>query len=191
MYLKYYFNIQLIQEMNHVSFYTLFLILIFCNLVYILHSQHISIWIGHILREQEPYMGSEGLDWTRFIVRVLERSLTSPDIMVPQRRSCFPSSSLLYLFPWSLVWRKLLPPTQSPRETWNSFIILGSCPSLIPLTKPLSKFWQFCFIHISWAYLLFSVSSAVAMIQNLLPESCLHQIMPLTSVRLLSGPPSF
>lgn len=62
MYLKYYFNIQLTQEMNHVSFYTLFLILIFCNLVYILHSQHISIWIGHILREQEPYMGSEGLD---------------------------------------------------------------------------------------------------------------------------------
>lgn len=39
-----------------------FLILIFCNLVYILHSLHISIWIGRILREQEPYMDSEGLD---------------------------------------------------------------------------------------------------------------------------------
>lgn len=177
--------------MNRVSFYTLFLILIFCNLEYILHSLHISIWIGRILREQEPYMDSEGLDWTRLIVSILERSLTSPDIMVPQRRSCFPSSSLLYLFPWSLVWRKLLPPTQSPIETWNSFVILGSCPSLLPLTKPLSKFWQFCLIHISWAYLLFSISSAVAMIQNLLPESRLHQIATLTSVRLLSGPPSF
>ena len=49
-----------------------FLILIFCDLVYILHSQNISIHIGHILSEQEPYMDSEGLDWTRFIVRVLE-----------------------------------------------------------------------------------------------------------------------
>lgn len=177
--------------MNRVSFYTLFLILIFCNLEYILHSLYISIWIGRILREQS-HMDSEGLDWTRLIVSIPQRSLTSPDIIRPSEggavflhRPCCTSSHD------PLFGESCSPPTQSPIETWNSFVILGSCPSLLPLTKPLSKFWQFCLIHISWAYLLFSISSAVAMIQNLLPESRLHQIATLTSVRLLSGPPSF
>ena len=37
-------------------YFTLFLGRSFWNLVYILHAQHISIWIGHVSSEQEPHV---------------------------------------------------------------------------------------------------------------------------------------
>lgn len=92
------------------SYFTFFLFPSLWNLAWIVHLEHIPVWIAHIPSAQEPYVNS---DWTAQVSEPVQGPAVQPHCvsLSLQVTHSWSSSSQFLGAVWEWMWQRVENPT--------------------------------------------------------------------------------